>query len=177
MSIEDLAKATDPFRNAVRGLLRRVSISRAAAVLWQFAGVNKSDAASVEVFYGVGVCALPARSGKPEAILVNVGGASAPVIIATRDEKTRAAVVPSDLKAGETVIYSEGVIVYLKKDSVEIRTPEGEAKQLAFRDELAALRTYVLAHTHGAPGGTTTAPSFPTTPPSAPTGTTILKGE
>lgn len=170
------AQATDPFRNALRALIRRVTVKRASAVLWQIVDAAK-DVVSREVFYGVGICALPPKSGKPEAILINVGGADAPVIIATRDEKTRGAVVPNDIKAGETVIYSEGVIVYLKKDSVEIRTPEGEAKQLAFSDELAALRTYVLAHTHGAPGGTTTAPSFPTTPPSAPTGTTILKGE
>ena len=172
MSTARHAQATDPFRNALRALVRRVTVKRASAVLWQIVDAAR-DVVSREVFYGVGICSLPPTSGKPEAILINVGGADAPVIIATRDEKTRAAVVPTDLKAGETVIYSEGVIVYLKKDGVEIRTPNGVAKSLATKDDVKALADFVNTLFVGGTGSAV----IPANTVPRPAGTTILKGQ
>lgn len=177
MSAERNAQATDPFRNAIRALISRATVRRANAVLWQFVGAAK-NALSAEVFYGVGICALPAKGGKPEAIVVNVGGADAPVIIATRDEKTRASVVPSGIKAGETVIYSEGVIVYLRKDSVEIRTPSGTAKRLLTVDDATSLKQAIAnAAVAAGDGGATFKTNIGNNLDSWPTGTTILKGQ
>ncbi|MGL5361517.1 MAG: hypothetical protein ACRDBH_01460 [Bosea sp. (in: a-proteobacteria)] len=155
--------------------------SRMAAAVWQVFGVRigaqREVLDGVEVFHGVGVAAIPAADGRPEAIVVNVGDARLPVIVATRDEKTRALVVPSSMAAGDTCIYSAGAIVYVRADgTVEVRSPDGVAKKLALHDELVSLRSYVLTHIHAVTGGATGAPT--TLPlPAVPVGTQVLKGE
>lgn len=184
MSVERDSMATSPEANSLRGLVRRMTVSRGAAVIWQLLGLKlpkkRAETIEAEVFHGVGICAIPAEGGSPEAILINVGGASAPVIIATRDEKTRAAVVPAGMKAGETCIYSAGSLVYLRNGTVEVRTPSGSARRLAFLDELVALRTYVLAHVHTGVttgSGNTLVPAPSPPPPAAPSGTDVLRGQ
>lgn len=178
MSVERFARVTDPEANARRGSIRRMVVSRAGAVLWQLLGFTvggkKEATRGIEVFHGVGITAIPAADGKPEAIVINVVDANAPVIIATRDEKTRASVVPSGMKAGETCIYSGAAIVYLKADgTVEIRTPAGVAGALATKADVKELADFVNTLFVG---GTGSAVIPPNTVP-RPTGTTVLRGE
>jgi phage gp45-like len=178
MSVERFARVTDPDLNAQRGAIRRMVVSRASTVLWQLLGFTverkKETTRGVEVFHGVGISAIPSESGKPEAIVVNVGGATAPVVIASRDEKTRAAMVPSGMKAGETCIYSEGAVIYVRADgTVEVRTPAGTAKSLATKDDVKLLADFVNTLLVG---GTGSAVIPPNTVP-RPTGTTVLKGQ
>lgn len=178
MSVERFARVTDPESNARRGSIRRMVVSRAGAVLWQLLGFTvggkKEATRGIEVFHGVGITAIPASDGKPEAIVINVVDANAPVIIATRDEKTRAAVVPSGMNAGETCVYSGAAIVYLKVDgTVEIRTPGGTASRLATVEDVEALAEFVNGLFVGGSGSAV----IPANTVPRPTGTTVLKGE
>lgn len=175
------SRVMDAARNAARGLVRRMMVSKAANVIWQLAGVrvyNAQESFEAEVFQGVGFAALPPASGSTEAVVVNAGSANVPVIVATRDEKTRSATVPSSFKAGETCVFTPTSIVYLKDGRVEVRSPSGSAKRLATLDDLNALKTWIAAHTHSGgilTGGLTGTPSLPAPP--SPAGTSVLYGE
>jgi phage gp45-like len=185
----DHARATDPLERKLRGLVRRFSVTAtAAASAWKLLGLRgldgEDEAPTVELFQGVGYAARPPASGKPEAIVVNVGGARAPVIIAVRDEKTYAALRAAgiELAPGEVVIFgtAAGGAVYLRAGGkVEIRTAGGTAKALAFQEDLDALRDYI-ANTLTLPviggGGGTAGPSASPAPPTS-TGTTVLEAE
>lgn len=181
MTVERNARVTDPFIGAMRGLVRRMSVSRAGAVLWQLVGFRvgrHQEAQTAEVFHGVGIHSIPSANGKPEAIVINIGGAAAPVIIATRDEATRAATTPHDMVAGETVIYSEGAIVYLRNGTVEVRTPAGAAKRLLTVDDGAALKQAIAtAAVVATDGGAALKANIVGNLSSWPTGTTVLKGQ
>jgi hypothetical protein len=86
-------------------------------------------------------------------------------------------------------------IVFVLGAHIELRSPGGTAKRVAYLDELDDLRKYVrdqfsaaAGHTHVVPGAAVTttivaagagagAGSAPTVPPSIPTGTTVAKLE
>jgi hypothetical protein len=183
MSVERHAKATDPDANARRGSVRRMIVSRAGAVLWQLVGFavgqRKETTRGVEVFHGVGFTAIPSKDGKPEAIVLNVVDAAAPVIVAARDEKTRAAVVPSDLGAGDTCVFGDGAIVVLRSNgTVEIRTPQGAAKRLLTVDDGAALKNAISsAAVVATDGGAALKTNILANLTTWPVGTTVLKAE
>jgi phage gp45-like len=133
-------------------MVRRFTVTATAGQLWKLVGVRglegDNETATVEVFQGIGFASRPPASGKSEAIVVNVGGARAPVIVAVRDEKTYAALRAAgiDINAGETVIYNSdtGGVVYLRANgTVEIRSPGGTAGALALEANLVALRAAI----------------------------------
>jgi hypothetical protein len=106
------------------GAIRRMAIKATAGVLWKLEGFRLPDGSTespeVEVFGGVGFYARPPSSGKPEAIVLLVGDdATAPVVVAIRDEKTRAAIVGS-LGEGETAMYTSDTVVHLKNGAVHL---------------------------------------------------------
>jgi hypothetical protein len=181
-SVKELARATDPMLRRLAGLVRRMAVGATAKILWQLTGVRgldgKSPPIEVEVFSGLGIYARPATNGQPEAIVVNVGGAKLPVIVATRDAKSLQAMIGElDGKpaAGELVLFppAGGAVIYCKADgTVEIRTPGGTASRLATLDDLQRERAWLIAHTHPGLGSPPSAPL-----PPAPVGTIVLKGE
>ncbi len=178
MNVREHNRVIDPARNAIRGIVRRMIVSRAAAVIWQIAGVRFLDGSTetneAEVFQGIGFSSLPPLDGAPEAIVLNVGGPNAPAIVATRDEKTRAQVVPSTMAAGETVTYSVATIVYQRSTGkVEIRTPDGTAVPLALKSDVDLIRTRYNAHLHPAGTPNTAVPTVLLEPL---TGTSVLLG-
>jgi phage gp45-like len=130
-SKEVLLESTDPRWIKVAGMVRRMAISLTSKVLWQLVGFQLPDGSKevskAEAFTGIGFFARPPSSGSPEAIVVSVGDASAPMIVAVRDEKTRAAIVGA-LKVGESAVYNDKAIVYVKDDgTIEARTATGLA--------------------------------------------------
>src|SRR5690606_8766430 len=134
-----------------------------------------------EVFAGIGFASRPATNGTPEAIVVNVGGAKVPVIVATRDHRTLKAVLADlgELEAGSTLVHNGAAVVYVRANgTVEIRTPRGTARRLATLEDVEAFRDDLDGHEHTyvPPGGgsstTTGGPSV-----TAPRGTSVLRGE
>lgn len=174
---QTLLESTDPRWIRVAGMVRRMAISLTSKVLWQLVGFRLPDGSqevvNAEAFTGIGFFARAPSSGVPEAIVVSVGDANAPMIIAVRDEKTRAAVVGA-LKVGETAMYTDKAIVYLKDNgTIEARSAGGAAAALATKADVTALANFVQGLLVG---GTGSAPIPPGTVPQ-PTGTLKFKAE
>lgn len=183
MTVQDLNRDTHPMWLRLRGLVRRMIATATALPRWQLRGVRGADGSDevvvAEVFQGIGFAARPPASSSAEAVVVNIDGqAKAPVVVATRDEKTAAAVRTAigGLAAGDTLVFNASLIVFLRADgTVEIRSTGGVAKRLATLDDVESMRAWLIAHVHPDPAsGITGAPN--TTPPT-PAGTTVLKGE
>lgn len=164
-----------------------MAIDLTEGVLWRVLGFllegGRREQARVEVFPGIGFYARPPASGKPEAIVLNVGGAEHPVVVATRDEKTRAAAV-ADVAADESAQFNTAARVHVKADgTIEARTHGGVAIALPTMADIAALKAWADLHRHGDPvSGLTTTPVLsvgPPVPDPAPsaTGTTKFKAE
>lgn len=139
----DYAEDTDPQTLNFRGMIRRVAISLTAKALWQFIGFRLPDGTqetrTVEPFTGIGHYARPPNSGTPEAIVVMVGDAKNPMIIAVRDEKTRSAIAGA-IAQDETMLFNSQSVVYIKADgSIEVRSSTGTAVALATLADLQAL--------------------------------------
>lgn len=189
------ADATDPTRQALRTLVTRATVSlvQKGSAIWQWVGAQlgvggEKVTSNAEAFTGIGFYAVPPSSGSPEVIVLNIAGrGTAPIIVAARDEATRAQV--ANLDAGETAIFTDKAIVYIKADgTVEIRSAGGTAEPLATKLELqllrAALDTAVIAI--GANGAAAVGVAMdlavaalptPPAPPKWPFGTKTLKGE
>lgn len=173
----EFAGEVGPDARKIAGMVRRVAITLTRRVLWQILGHKlldeKPETRDAEPFTGVGFYSRPSASGKPEAVVVFAGGAGNPLIVATRDEKTRAALfkVAGELAENETAIFNSQSLIVIKADgTVEIRSAAGVAKKLVTFDEF-------MNHTHLTAG--TGAPVAPTAlVPSPPlVGTSKLKGE
>ncbi len=184
-SIDALLEATDPRWIRVAGMIRRMAISLTTQVLWQLAGFRLPDGSrevtKAEAFTGIGFFARPPSSGEPEAIIVSLGDASAPMIVAVRDEKTRAAVMGA-LQIGETAMYTDKAVVYLKSDgTIEARSGGGGAAPLATKADLDALKNAILGWapvpTDGGAALKVALVKLFTGPPVWPAGTTRLKAE
>jgi phage gp45-like len=181
---QQLARVGDPLEVRLKNLIRRKLITATRGALWKLLGIRGlegDETGLVEVFSGIGISARPPASGKPEAIVVNVGGAKAPVIVATRDKATLDAVLDQlgELEVGSTLVFSGTAVIYVRANgTVEIRTPGGVAVPLATKADVDAIRNALDGHTHTYLPGTGTAttttlnPSVP-----APTGTTVLKAQ
>lgn len=192
-SSRDNAGATDPLLLALASSLRRMAISLTAKALWQLVGFRGQDGATetrnVEPFTGIGFYSRPSLNGKPEAIVVMVGAGGGivdaavspgtPAIVATRDEQTRAAVA-GDLQPDETAIFNSLAILLVKADGTfEARSVAGIAKQLAFNDQLTALKAAIAgaAVVAGDGGAALKANILAALGGAWPVGTTKLKGE
>lgn len=181
-----LARVGDPLEVKLKNLVRRFVVTATAGPLWKLLGIRGlegDETNTVEVFHGIGIAARPPTTGTPEAIVVNVGGAKAPVIVSTRDWKTLKSVLDQlpgdDLEAGSTLVYAGGAIVWVRANgTVEIRTPSGTAVPLATKADVDAIRDALNGHTHTYVPGTGT-PTTTTINPSVPAsiGTTVLRGQ
>jgi hypothetical protein len=144
---KDHNRALDPTLLELGGSIRRMAISLTAKVLWQLVGFRKSDGTSetraAEPFTGIGFYSRPASSGKPEAIVLMVGDSKAPVVVATRDEKTRRAIA-GGLDSDESMMFNSQAVVYVKRDgTIEVRSSGGTAKALATKDDVDAINKYL----------------------------------
>jgi phage gp45-like len=137
--------------NDLRNLVRHYVVTKAAGAVWKLLGLIDGDGneekEDAPIFPGIGIWARPPSSGKPEAV-VNLVGASTgnPAIVATRDEKTRAALDQAlgGIKAGETTTYGEKSVVYHKADgTIEARSWDGTAKRLLTEDDFEAFKSWV----------------------------------
>lgn len=179
MSVNDFARVTSPRDRSLRAAVRRLAIVATSRVLWQLSGVRNLDgtteALNVEVFPGIGFYARPRSTAKAEAVMVNVGGANASAVVATRDEGTRKAV--ADLAEDEAAMFNSQAVVHVTGAHVDVRTPGGTAVALATLADLEALRAWLLEHTHGgvSSGAAFTAVAVPDPP--SPAGTLVLRGE
>jgi hypothetical protein len=201
-SVEELARITDPVERQRTGMIRRFAIKVTSRVLWQLLGY-KIDALvetlQAEPFTGIGFYARPPRDGRPEAIAVNVGGTGSPAIVATRDERTRARMVPN-MEEGEAAMYGDRTIVWARQNTIEARLADGTAVPLATLEDVRALWEWLSnlvlpVQTQGSPAvhsgfagppppvpvifpPAPTAPVGQTSPPPPePTGTTVLRGQ
>lgn len=140
---KDFAQDTDPLLLQLKGMVRRMAISLTAKALWQLVGFRQADGTTetrqAEPFTGIGFYSRPPSSGKPEAIVLMVGDANAPIAVATRDEKTRAAVAGA-LEPDEAMMFNSAALVYVKADgTIEARTKDGTAVQIPRLADLAIL--------------------------------------
>jgi phage gp45-like len=176
MSLRDegaYRKPTSKGANTVRQMIRRLAIKVTTRALWQLVGHDDESEDAVEVFSGIGFYSRPPESGAPEAILVKVGGASSHgVLIATRDEKTRAAFAAiAALAANEVAIYNSSARVHIQADGTVVVDDGSGAVSLAKADHKHKLPVLVegMPNTYGSLGPTDTGASD--------SNTTILKGK
>lgn len=184
-SIETLLEDTHPRWLQLAGMVRRMAITLTSQVLWQLAGFRMPDGSqeviNAEPFTGAGFYSRPPSSGQPEAIVLNVKNASAPMIIAIRDEKTRAAIVGALLQ-GETAMYTDKSLFKINADgTMEGRSAGGTAGFLGSLADLQALKSVFQSWTPVAGDGGAALKTLLTTlftgPPTWPAGTKKLKGE
>jgi phage gp45-like len=180
-TVEQLAQVTDPALVRAYGAIRRFVVTLTDSARWQIAGVLMPDgreAHRAEVFSGVGFYSRPPADVQTEAVVVMSGDASNQLVVAVRDEKTRAAVV-GDLKADESAIYNSVALVYVKADgTIEARSKSGTALRLmTVADGLALVDAIRDAATVANDGGASFKAALLTSLANWPTGTTKLKGE
>lgn len=159
-SSDDFARDTDPLFLQLKGMIRRMAITLTTKALWQLAGFRMPDGSTetmtVEPFTGIGIYARPPSSTQPQAIVVMVGDAKSPAIIAVRDEQTRAAAIaaiaPNGFAPDETALFNSQATLYIKADgTLEARSVNGTAVALALKSDVDNLAAYV--------DGTSTVPS------------------
>lgn len=177
-SAADHARATDPRDREIRGMLRRLVVDRTTKAAWKLAGYTMLDGrpevVNAEVFSGVGFYARPPEGVESEVVTAQVGGREQPIVIAARDEQTRAAVAGS-LAADETAVFNTEAIVHLKADgTIEAKSVGGTAVPLATKADVQNLVDYIAALTLPVSGGSAGPPAVP---PDDPDGTSKLKGE
>lgn len=175
-SVSELMEAVDPARKRIAGAVRRMAITLTAKVLWQLTGYKidgQTETFSAEPFTGIGISARPPTASKPEAIVLMVGDAKNPTIIAVRDEQTRAKVAGA-LGVDETMLFNSKAVVHVKaNETVEVRKPGGVAVALATKADVTALANFVQGLFVGGSGSAVVPPG--TVP--QPSGTTVLKGQ
>jgi hypothetical protein len=146
---KQLAADTDPVLRRLKGLVRRMAVGATTRIIWRLTGVRLevgTEQLDAEVFSGLGVYARPTANSKAEAIVVNVGGAQVPVIVATRDAgslQTMMRALGGKPAAGELIVFAPagGAVIYCKADgTVEVRTPGGTAARLAKFNPIQQLR-------------------------------------
>lgn len=178
VTAEHQAKISPEARD-LRGRLRRMAIKLTSRVLWQLLGHKTDDGTETvdaEVFSGIGFYARPRTSDRAEAIVVNVGGASHPAIVATRNEDVRREV--ANIAADETAVFnSQATIHVMANGEIHIRSKDGTAVQIPRFSDVESIRNALDGHTHGytddgSPAITDAGPSLV-----VPTPLDVLKGE
>lgn len=183
---EEFAEQIGAFRREVAGIVRKMTIGAVSGASWQMIGHRLIDygdleTSEVEVFSGIGFFSRPAGGGTAEAIMVEIGGANGPAVIATRDEATRALV--DDIAADETTLYNSLSRVQAKADgTIEARSHAGAASALAFEADFAAivhiLSTWVVVANDGGAALKAAINAYIGTKPGGwPFGTSKLKAE
>lgn len=175
---KDHAAATDPVLRRLLGAARRMAVGVTGRAIWQVIGYKSAatgnETAVAEVFPGIGIYARPPSGGRAEAIVLNVGGADHPVVVALRDEATRR--IAADVAEDETALYNSTAVVHVKADgTIEARSIGGSAAALATKSDIDALKAWAASHIHPDPSsGFTGAPTA--SPPTA-AGTQKFKAE
>jgi phage gp45-like len=128
-SRQALAETTDPRWISVRGMVRRMYVTRTDKGTWQLTGVPLPDdkggmtaeVRNAEVFSGIGFYSRAPKTGSPEVIVLSLGAdAGAPVAIATRDEQTRAAIA-GDIAEDETALFnSKALLLARANGTIEV---------------------------------------------------------
>lgn len=183
-SSADFARETDPLLLRLKTSIRRMAVSLTTKVLWQLVGHKLPDGTTetvnAEPFNGIGFYALPPSDGKPEAIVLQVGGSQTLVIVGVRDEKTRAASAGS-LKANESAMFNTLSIFIVKDDGVmEARSIHGAALAVAQNPDLAALVSTLSSVAPGFGSGDAAIAAlqaYVSAHPGFPIGSTKLKAE
>ena len=134
-----------------------------------------ADDEPVEVFSGVGFASRPSADSTAEGVVAHIGArGNHPVLIATRDEDLRKAVL-GDLEAGETAIFSAGgATAVLTKDG-DVRITAAPGREVIIDDGAGGTEALVRksdfdGHTHlpgtfANSGGAVTGESRPAPPP------------
>lgn len=171
-----------PFTRRAEGMVRRMAPTLTRGSTWQLKGhlllEDNREFARAENFSGIGFFARPKSGHRCDALVVYPGGASNPIIVATRDEDARSAI--AELGEDQTAAFNSTTIVLIKGNTVEIRTAGGTALSLPTMADFNALKSALDGHTHlyspGPGGPTPTAPPVPGIPvlPAA-AGTQCLK--
>jgi phage gp45-like len=188
-SIAELNRVNNPVERRLTGAIRRMAVAVTSKVLWQLVGY-KVDAVVetllAETFPGVGVYARPPAGSKPEAVVVFIAGAKSPAVIATRDEKTRAAMA-GGIGEDETMLFNSQACVHINGAAVEVRSANGTAVELATKADLVRLADVFRSWTPVALDGGLSLKTLLTAivgatmveKPAAtwPVGTSVLKGE
>lgn len=150
---KDFADESKSIPRLLGGLIRRMAVTISDAARWQLlgqrGGQGGDETVEVENFSGIGFYARPPSSGgKPEAIVAAIGGAKAQVIVATRDEATRAAMA-GGIDDDETAVYNSHALLLVKADgTIEVgSTPLAEPtlKATTYRTAQTALSTAMEA--------------------------------
>jgi phage gp45-like len=174
-TIEELRQQTNAAATRARAAVRRMVVKITKAAIWQITGFRLLDGSTetrnAEHFGGIGIAARP--PGDAEAIVLMVGDADAPVIVAVRDEATRRKIAAA-LKIDETMIFNSKSCVHVKDDgTIEARSASGTAQALATKADVVALANFVQGLFVGGSGSAVIPPgSVP-----QPAGTSKLKGE
>jgi hypothetical protein len=186
-SIQTARHQVDSETRSAASLIRRMTVRLTSGAFWQAVGHllldgKTEEAAEAEVFSGIGFYARPHQSANVEAIVAHPGGAQNPVIIATRDEGLRKEM--ANIGHDTAAMFNTLATVRIVGATIEARTKDGAAVELAKASELNDLRAFVAAnmaaagHSHAAPGGATTSVvAIGTIPTTAYPGTSALKGE
>ena len=177
-SATDHARDTDPWRRKVAGMIRRMTVDLTDAVLWKLLGHTAvEERPRAEVYSGIGFYARPPAGVTAEVVVTNIGGADHPIVVASRDEETRAAI--ADLDEGETASFNDQTILLHKSDgTIEARSANGAAVALATRADLEALLSAISgAAVLAGDGGATFKTNLLAALAGWPVGTTVLKGE
>lgn len=176
-----------PASVALANLARKMITTAMSGLEWALKGFEDDDGnverASAPVYQGGSL--YRAASGVADALVLLLGGESGnPVVVAVRDEAVAKAVIaalnPPD---GTHVLFGpSGSVVYFKDDeTVEVRTKDGTAVQLATKNDLdvlrAALTSAAIALGAGGAAAVVTACDAAVSPSTWPVGTSVLKGE
>lgn len=130
---QTLLESTDPRLIRIAGSIRRMAITLTSDILWQLVGFRLPDGseevAKAEAFTGIGFYARPPsrppRSRSAEALVVSVVDATTPIIVAVRDEETRAKVA-GGIDEDETAVFNSQAMMRFRRDgTIEVGAGQG----------------------------------------------------
>lgn len=130
MNAAEFADQIGAFRRQLAGLARRMVVKLTDGGIWQLAGHSLFEPATRETvqavnFPGIGIAARPPVGGAPEAVVIQIGGANNPAIVALRDEATRSASA-GDLESDEVAIFNTTARVRVRANgTIEIASIAG----------------------------------------------------
>lgn len=191
----ELAREVAPLIRRMLGGIRKMVVELTGSTansapkgsIWTVRGYDGvSEKFPAEVYSNVGFYSRPPdptseNRVQTEAVVVNGGDAKNPMIVATRDERTRKASV-GDLAPDESAMHNSQAKVHVKADgTIEACSVGGTAVELATKADLEALKAAIQGWVVSAGDGGAALKAALTTlftgPPTWPAGTTKLKGE
>jgi hypothetical protein len=178
--VDSTRHETSPDNRDRAGVARRMGIGHSIGAQWQVTGHKLIDG-SVETrdadpFLHVGFYSRPRHDdNSAESVVLFIGGAEHPIIIATRHEPTRSAMANIDID--ESVMFNSQTKILIRQNgTVEITTAGGAPKAVAFKSDVDDLWDKFNHHKHPETGTLTGAPQ-PTDLGGPASGTQLLKSE